>query len=178
MNPVIVQGIGVIALVTNLSVFQTNTRKNMLLLGLITCALWTVHFYLLGAMTGAAMNLLAAGRFCVYYRVKPSKQNRWISWLFVGLTLLATALTWQGMTSVLPFIGTAAMVIAFWQTKPKHIRRLALASSPPWIIYGALVGSYPVIVAETLLLVSNFIGQYRFDFNAGFRKLSRAARPT
>jgi hypothetical protein len=175
---VIIQGIGLIALLTNLSVFQTNTRKNMLLLGLITCLLWAAHFYLLGAMTGSAMNLLAAGRFCVYYRVKPSKQNRWISWLFVGLTLLATALTWQGRMSLLPFIGTTAMVIAFWQTKPKYIRRLALASSPPWIIYGAIVGSYPVIVAETLLLISIFIGQYRFDFTTNFRKLSKASRPT
>ena len=150
----------------------------MLLLGLITCVLWTVHFYLLEAATGAAMNLLAAGRFCVYYSIKPSNQNRWISWLFVGLTALATALTWQGAMSLLPFIGTTAMVIAFWQTKPKHIRRLSLASSPPWIIYGALVGSYPVIVTETLLLASNFIGQYRFDFNANFKKLSKANRPT
>ena len=150
----------------------------MLLLGLITCLLWTAHFYLLGAMAGAAMNLLAAGRFCVYYRIEPSKQNRWISWLFVVLTALATALTWQGAVSLLPFIGTACMVIAFWQVNPKYIRRLALASSPPWIIYGAMVGSYPVIVAETLLMGSIFIGQYRFDFNSTFRKLSKATRPT
>jgi len=170
MNPVIIQGIGLIALLTNLSVFQTNTRKNMLMLGLLTCLLWATHFYLLGAMTGSAMNLLAAGRFYVYYRVKPSKQNHWISWLFVGLTALAAALTWQGMISLLPFIGTTSMVIAFWQTNPKYIRRLALASSPPWIIYGAIVGSYPVIVAEALLMSSNFIGQYRFDFNTALRR--------
>jgi hypothetical protein len=150
----------------------------MLLLGLITCLLWTVHFYFLGATTGSAMSLVAAGRFCVYYRIKPSKHNRWISWLFVGITILATALTWQGMMSLLPFIGMTVLVVAFWQTNPKRIRRLALVSSPPWIIYGALVGSYPVIVAETLLLASNFIGQYRFDFNANFRKLSKATRPT
>jgi hypothetical protein len=154
-------------------------KKNMLLLGLITCLLWAVRFYLLGALTGTAMNLLATGRLCVYYRIKPSKQNAWISWLFVGLTSLATALTWQGAMSLLPFIGTTCMVVAFWQTNPKITRRLALASSPPWIIYSALVGSYPVIVAETLLLGSNFIGQYRFDFNATFRKkLSRVYRPT
>jgi hypothetical protein len=150
----------------------------MLFLGLVTCVLWTVHFYFLGAATGAAMNLLAAGRFCVYYRIKPSKQNRWISWVFVGLTALAAALTWQGLISLLPFIGTTAMVIAFWQTNPKYIRRLSLASSPPWIIYGVLAGSYPVIVAESLLMSSIFIGQYRFDFNANFKKLSKATRPT
>jgi hypothetical protein len=178
-NPVIIQGIGLVALLLNLSVFQTNTRKNMLLLGLSACLLWTTHFYLLGAMTGSAMNLLAAGRFCVYYRVKPSKQNRWILWSFIGLTALATALTWKGMISLLPFIGTASGAIAFWQKKTKYIRRLALVSSPPWFTYNVIVGSYPGMVAEALLMSSNFIGQYRFDFKSALhRKLLRVAKPT
>ena len=116
------------------------------------------------------MNLIAAARFYTYYKVKLPKQKIWIMWLFMGLTVLATAFTWQGAISLLPFFGTASLVIAFWQEKPKYIRRLAIASSPPWIIYGLLVGSYPVVVAETLLLVSNFIGQYRFDIKSALRE--------
>lgn len=174
-SPVLIQGIGLAALIANLSIFQTNTRKNMILLGLGACLLWTAHFYLLGATTGAAMNLLAAGRFSVYYRIRPSRRNRWIMWLFVGLTALAVALTWKGAISLLPFIGTASGVVAFWQRKPKHIRRLALVSSPPWFIYAAIVGSYPGMIAESLLLGSNFVGQYRFDFKAAFRRKLRLA---
>jgi len=151
----------------------------MLLLGLTACLLWSAHFYLLGAMTGSAMNLMAAGRFCVYYKVKPSKHNRWIMWTFMGLTALATAITWQGLISLLPFIGTASGVLAFWQKKTKYIRRLALVSSPPWFIYAAIVGSYPGMVAEAMLLGSNFIGQYRFDLRSALRrKALRAAKPT
>jgi Bacterial inner membrane protein len=169
-NPLLIQGIGLVALLLNLSVFQTNTRKIMLLLGLSACLLWTVHFYLLGAAAGAAMNLLAAGRFCVYYKIDPSKQNRWIMWLFIGLTTLAIAITWKGAVSLLPFAGTITGVIAFWQRSPKYIRLLALASPPPWFIYGAIVGSYPGMAAEALLLGSTFVGQYRFDFNLAFRR--------
>jgi hypothetical protein len=172
VNTALIQLIGVLALLANLSLFQINTRKNMLLLGLATCLLWAMHFYFLGAMTGFAMNLIAAGRFLAYYKTKPAKQNRWLMWLFIGITALATTLTWKGAISLLPFIGTACMVIAFWQTNTKHIRRLALASSPPWIIYGVIVGSYPVIAAETLLMVSNLIGQYRFDYVSVFRRAS------
>jgi hypothetical protein len=177
INPVAIQGIGLVALLANLSVFQTNTRKNMLLLGLSGCLLWATHFYLLGAVTGSAVNLIAAMRFSVYYKTKPSSQNRWILWSFIGLTALATAFTWKGAISLLPFIGTASGVIAFWQKKPKYIRRLALISSPPWFIYAAIVGSYPGMIAETLLMSSNFIGQYRFDFKSVFRKKLRLAKP-
>lgn len=109
------------------------------------------------------MNLIAAARFYAYYSIKLSGQKHWIMWLFVGLTVFATMLTWEGAISLLPLAGTICMVVAFWQKKPKYIRRLAVASSPPWIIYGLVVGSYPVIVVETLLIISNLIGQYRFD---------------
>lgn len=150
----------------------------MLLLGLTACLLWATHFYLLGAVTGSAMNLMAAVRFCVYYSIKPSKRNLWVMWLFIGLTALATVLTWKGMISLLPFAGTACGVIAFWQKKTKYIRRLALLSSPPWLTYGLIVGSYPGVAAETLLMGSNLIGQYRFDFRSAFhRKLLRTAKP-
>lgn len=146
----------------------------MILLGLSGCLLWAGHFFLLEALTGSAMNLAAAVRFYVYYRTKPTERNRWIMWFFIGLTVLAIALTWQGWISLLPFIGTASGVIAFWQKKTKYIRRLALISSPPWFIYAAIVGSYPGMVVESLLLISNLTGQYRFDFKRfQYRKLLR-----
>lgn len=147
------------------------------MLGMCGCLLWSGHFFLLGALTGAALNLVAAIRFYVYYRTKPLKRNTWIMWSFLCLTALITALTWQGMISLLPFIGTACGVIAFWQKKTKRIRRLALASSPPWLLYAVMVGSYPGIVVESLLIVSNLTGQYRFDFRSRLpSKLSRGAK--
>ena len=146
----------------------------MILLGLCGCLLWAGHFFLLDAFTGMALNLVAAVRFYVYYRTKPSKRNIWIMWFFIGITVLATALTWQGWISLLPLIGTASGVIAFWQKKTKHIRRLALISSPPWLAYAVIVGSYPGIVVESLLLISNLTGQARFDFKKiHYRKLLR-----
>lgn len=170
----IIQGIGVIALIANLSVFQTNKRQKMILFGLCGCLLWAMHFYLLGALTGMALNLVAAVRFYVYYRTKPTKSNIWIMWSFLGITALATILTWQGWISLLPFIGTASGVVAFWQTNTKYIRRLAMASPPPWLLYALMVGSYPGIVVESLLLLSNLVGQARFDFKkTDYRKLLR-----
>ncbi len=146
----------------------------MILLGMCGCLLWAGHFFLLGALTGMAVNLVAAFRFYVYYQTKPTKRNIWIMWFFLGVTALATLLTWQGWISLLPFIGTASGVIAFWQKKTKYIRRLAMASPPPWLLYAILVGSYPGIAVESLLLASNLVGQARFDFNKfPYRKLLR-----
>ncbi len=150
----------------------------MIALGVAVSLLWSTHFLLLGATTGAAMNLLSAGRGYVYYRVHPNKRNTWVLWLFVGLTAIATALTWQGMISLLPFAGSLSSVVAFWHRKPKMIRRLAFLSSPPWLTYNIIVGSYPGIVVEILLMASNLIGQYRFDLkHPVHHKLLRVTKP-
>lgn len=175
----IIQGIGVAALLIAVSIYQTNTRKSMLLLGMFSCLLWSTHFFLLGAITGAAMNFISAIRCYVYNKIPPSKKNRWIMWSFIGILALATALTWQGVISLLPCVGSMSSVIASWQKRPTWMRRLGLLSSPPWFTYNLISGSYPGMVIEVLLVTSNLIGQYRFDFKPTFRsKLLRVARPT
>ena len=141
--------------------------------------LWTVHFFLLGAVTGASMNLIDAGKCFVFYRNKPAKRNRWMLWFFISVAMLATALTWQGIISLLPLSGSALGSVAYWQKKPKYIRRIGFMSSPPWLVYNVISGSYPGIAVEILIMTSNLVGQRRFDFKkpALHRKLVRAAKP-
>ena len=171
------QGIGLAALVLGISIYQTNKRKTMLLLGMTACLLWSVHFFLLGAVTGASMNLIDTGRSFAFYKNKPTKRNRWILWFFISLVTLATLLTWQGIISILPLSGSVIGSIAYWQKKPKYIRRLGFMTSPPWLVYNVISGSYPGIAVEILKMTSNLIGQYRFDFKrTSRRKLLQAAK--
>ena len=151
----------------------------MLLLGMVACLLWATHFFLLGAITGASMNLIDTGRSFAFYKNKPTKRNRWLLWFFISLVTLATVLTWQGIISLLPLSGSVVGSIAYWQKKPKYIRRLGFMSSPPWLVYNVISGSYPGIAVEILKMISNLVGQYRFDFKqSAFRgKLLRAAKP-
>ncbi len=175
----IIQAIGIAALLIATSIYQTNTRKTMLLLGMTASIFWSVHFLLLGAITGAAMNFTAAFRSYIYIKVKPSRKNVWVMWFFLGVLATATLLTWQGVLSLLPLVGSSFSVIGDWQKKPKMIRRLNLGTSPPWLAYNIISGSYPGAVVEVLKTLSNLIGQYRFDFRPlSRRKLSRAAKTT
>ena len=178
MNPVIVQGFGVAAMLIAVTIYQTNTRRAMLLLSMTACLLWTTHFVLLGATTGAAMNLLGASRAYTFLKVKPTKSNRWVMRMFAGFLVLATFLTWQGPLSLLPLMGSMFGVIGDWQKQPRMIRRLNFGSSPPWLIYDFISGSYPGVTVEVLRMASNLIGQYRFDIGPSTRKrLTKVFRP-
>lgn len=148
----------------------------MLRLGALAAALYTVHFYLLGAFTGAAMNLVGGVRSYSYSKVTPNRSNVWIPILFTAIAILGTLLTWQGYLSILPLLGTTCGAVAFWQNNPKHIRRLAMLASPLWFVYNFISGSYPGMLIEVIMLTSNLVGQYRFDRKPALR-LSKAAQP-
>lgn len=173
----LIQSIGIIAVAVSLTIFQINSRNKMLQLGMIAALIYALHFFLLGARTGAAMNLIAAGRSYVYFKTTPDKRHTWILLAIGVVSVLGALLTWQGPLSLLPLLGTLSSGLAFWQTKPKNIRRFALISSPLWFAYNAVSGSYPGMFIEVVMICSNFIGQYRFDYRHNAHTKRRLARP-
>lgn len=161
---VISQIIGVAAILSSLAIYQVNKRKTMLLLSLVAALLFSVHYWMLGATTGAAMNLLAVGRCYVFYKVRPSRDNRWIVYLFIGLDIFVGLLTWEGFISLLPILGSIGGILSGWQRRPKLIRRYGIIPPPLWFTYSFLTGSIPGMIIGVVRCISNLVGQYRFDF--------------
>lgn len=158
------QLVGVVATVCSLLIFQVNRRKAMLLFSFAAALLWATHFFMLGAMAGAVMNLVLAARGYVFSRIKPGHSTLWVLGVFVVLSVAAALISGQILLGMLPATASIISAVAFWQKDPKLIRRLYLASNPLWLTYNVLVGSYPGVVVEVLLIGSNLLGQYRFDF--------------
>ena len=137
-------------------------KRRTILLGKFTCdVLWTMHYGLIGAYSGAALNVLAMGRETVFY----NKDKKWASsriwlYLFVGLTIASSLLTWEGWLSLLPMTGSCCAVISFWCTKPLHIRLLAIPAQLLWLIYGILHMSLPSITSNIIALTAIGIGLY------------------
>lgn len=156
------QLVGILAIVVSLLVFQLNRRSRMLIVQICSCLLWTIHFMLLGAYTGSAINFLTGVRNAAYYRLGKRRDGR-VPLVFAGLFVAATIITWQGMHSMLPLIAILVGTLAFWQISPRRIRLLSLIAPPLWISYNLVVGSYAGIVADSLALVSMLVGIYRFD---------------
>jgi len=144
--------------------------------------LYALHYYLIGAYTGSALNVIVAIRSAVFVRNSPNRHNRWLLWTFCLASGALTLLAWQGPVSLLAGGGTIVRAIASWQKQPRRIRRLSLAVTTLWLLYSASVGSIAGIVMQVIALVSNVIGQYRFDVRcrtpspaAARRKRSRRA---
>jgi hypothetical protein len=95
------QIIGALAVLIALSVYQFNSRRLMLKLNGVAAILYAISFYMLGAPTGAAMNIIGSARCFVFTAVVPSKKNIWILFLFILIAIIGTSLTWKGKISLL-----------------------------------------------------------------------------
>ena len=158
------QAIGLLAAGFIFASYQQRGRKKILILQIISGALFTVHFLLLGAYSGAAMNLLGTLRSLVYSQ----SDKRWAKspvWLFVFIAAFSAAgvLTWSGLKSILPLIAMLLTTVSLWLKSPRLIRAVTFPSSPMWLAYNVLVRSYSGILTECFVTTSLTIAIIRYD---------------
>lgn len=170
------QFFGFAGLALSLTIFQVNRRKGMLRISIMASSLYAIQYILLGAFTGAAMNLVGGLRGYAYYRLAPSKKHRWVLLSFMGLAAAGALVTWQGPVSLLALAGSMCGSFSIWHKNPTYIRRWALLAPPLWFTYNFISGSYPGMISEIIMLLSNLLGEYRFDFKHPTHAKRRFAR--
>jgi len=166
MNQFIVQGIGFVALILVVVSFQLDNRKQILTLFLLVTVLFTIHFALLGALVGSAMNLIAAIRnfFFLHNEKKWAKSKLWL-YVFITLFWLSGIITFTSPLSILPIVAMTIDSFVVWSSKTKTIRFGILLPRPLWFIYNYFVGSYPGMFVEVFVTLSIFVGIFRFDLS-------------
>lgn len=166
MKEIIGHIIGFVAMTIIVISYQQKTHKNILLFQMVSGLLFTVHFLLLGAYTGAIMNLLGALRSLVYSN-RGKKFTSTIVWpiLFTIGFAVSGILTWDGWISIVPLIAMIMSSIVLWIENPKINRALSIPTSACWLIYNIKIPepSYAGIATEIFVLSSIIIGIIRLD---------------
>lgn len=165
MNQIFIQGIGVIALLFVIFSFQKNKRVTLLAVMLVGLVLFVVHYSLLGAWTGALMNLIEAGMVFVAYQkeTKTWAKKKFWPYIFISLFVIAGLLTAKSLVDFFPVLAQTFGTIAVWQKNPRAIRFIMLAPRPLWFFYNFIVGSYAGMATEVFILLSVLTGIIRFD---------------
>lgn len=144
--------------------YQQNKRKNILLCMVISASLFTIHFILLGAYTGAIMNFFAGVRSLVFVNntKKWAKSKIWVA-VFMVIYTVACIATWDKWYSILPLIAMLLTTISNWVQSEKKIRFLTFPNSPCWLIYNVLNNSIAGVITEIFVMSSLIIAIIRFD---------------
>lgn len=157
------QIMGIVAVILGFINYQVRSQKALLLVNMITCIVFCIHYLLIGAVSGFALNAVGVVRNIVYSN-RDKKIFASPVWpIFFGIVMLvAGIITWQDWRS---FLAVAALVInslALSLKNPQHIRYSLLLTCPMVLIYDLLVSSYGGMVYEGMSTVSAIIGIIRF----------------
>ena len=123
MQEILIQILGFIGAAVSMFSFQSKKRSGILLLQIFSAACFGLHFTLLGAVSGAALNFLALARAMVFYFRGSKKWASSIVWLpvFILCSVGAVALTWEGPISLLPMTGMILTTFAQYSSSAKMV---------------------------------------------------------
>lgn len=139
--------------------FLLKTKKSVLIVGLIGVMLNTISFVLLGAYTGALVNVVAMVRSIWFFCEEKKGKRTWVS-LTVVMTLIviATIFTYGSIIDLLPLVAGLSYAFACWQKNISLYRWLGILVSVIYIIYDIFFNSIFGVVSESIAIICAIIG--------------------
>ncbi len=168
---IIVQALGVIGIIASVLSFQCKKHGKLLFLRTANEFFFGIQYFLLGAYTGMAMNLIGCVRNLIFVdMVKKNKNTIPARIAFSVLFLAGTLITWSGMKSIL--IGAAKVIstFAYGSSNTFVVRIMVFITSSSWLAYNLMVKSYAGCVCEMLTLCSIIAGIIRIDIPSIVKK--------
>ena len=144
-------------------------KGHILLLNLIARLLFILQYIMLGAFSGAVLDVAGAIATVVAGKKETPFIKRHLTLTVILLNVLIMGsgvyviLLTHELLGVLSVAGVLFHVNAFWFDREKTVRRLSMLGSPFWLAYNLLSGAYGSCVGDILSMVSIGISMYRFD---------------
>lgn len=172
---VVSQAIGIVAMAVGVLSFQFRTQRGILAMQLLGSTLFALHFYLIGALSGALLNAIGIVRALIFLQ---RNRRAWAAspvWIYVfsALFLAEYALMFlvfgtpptlkNFLLELLPVGGMIATTFSFRCRHARQVRLISSISSPLWLMYNAFHGSLGGVLVEIFNLISILLGFLRMD---------------
>lgn len=130
-------------------------RVSILLAQLAPSFCFMIHFWLLGGLTGAALNLLAIlqGLAAIPLGTRPNFRVAYLMILPVIAGLMA--ITWTGWLSLFAALALALVSVARYQTGVTRFRLFMALALPCWFTHSLLIGSAPGMLSDAVGMTVN-----------------------
>lgn len=171
---IIAQSAGILAMAANILAYQFKNRKALILCQLVGAVLFAVNMFMLDAVMGGIMNVLAIARSLIYMKKDDIKiPIKVVNILFVLVYVLSYVLTFlvfgkeptplNIVLELLPVIGSSSIALALSTDSTKAVRLCGFINSPCWLIYNSINFSIGGILCEVFGLVSIISSLIRID---------------
>lgn len=145
--------------------YQCRDNRRLYTMQFFSYLVYTVHFLILGAMTGGFSYILNLARsLFISSKWKFARGAKMCAILcFMQIIVLVT--TWAGWISLLPICANIALTIGGYTHNAQKIRIAGIfINSPLWIIYDLIIGSWAGAVDELASMASGIISIRRYGW--------------
>ena len=165
MRFIIATVVGMFAVATFLLSYQQKKRKNIILWNVVSRCLYVVQYVLLGAYSGAVLDVLGAAVSIVAERKDHPRIARHIKAVVISCNLVIVAvglLLYENVFSLLPIAGVLLHTGAFWLRDERAIRRISLLGSPFWFAYNLVSRAYGSCIGDLLTMTSIVVAMVKY----------------
>ncbi len=159
---IIGQALGIVAIALGFLSYQMKTRESLVFAQFATAICFVLHYLMIGAYSGMALNIISVIRNFTYYQLgkKGSVAKVWAIIFSVVMGIMGI-LSWQNIYSIFVVLGLIINSYCMSFSNPQSIRKSILVTSPLVLIYDILVLSIGGAVYESIAIISAVIGIVR-----------------
>lgn len=157
------QILGIVAVILGFISYQVKTDKKLLFVHMLTCAVFSVHYYLLGAIPAAVLNGVGVIRDFVYYhKDKSFYKPKLFPIIFAVVMLILGIYSSNGIHSVLIIAGLVINTVCLSFKDAQNVRKSVLITCPMVLVYDIIEHSLGGVIYESVAIISAIIGIIRY----------------
>ena len=165
---VILNAIGVMAIVCKVIEYQAKKRQVMFTLVTIASACWVMYFLLYGNLISSATCLLGIIRLLIFRKRDTCAWARSIFWLYFFLALQVGVVVYSALNSfsfldIFAILAGFASIFAYFVRSPKLYRIISLVHVALWVVNSSIY-FYPIaLISDSFSTISCAIAIFRYD---------------
>lgn len=163
----IVNIVSVISIFLFIISVQFKNKKDILIIQTLSSICYMIVYFLLKAYSGATIELVEQTKNIVFIEYEKSNKDipLLVLLLFIGLLIIITILTYNGLNSIMPLIIYILYFLSSYFKNPKTIRTTMILCAIIWMLYNYSIGAYLMIIGNILEIISAVISLIRYKKN-------------
>ena len=140
-------------------------RKKSLVVQSLNCLLEAVYDFIILAYTGAILSIINFIRAFLFINKEKFSKTLYliILFLFESIIIVNYILTWGGLISLLPTIGSLIRTYCLWQSNMKLVRISGITTGILYGSYYIYYNSWFMVLGDLILLIIGIYAVWKND---------------
>ena len=147
-------------------------RKSSLCVQSISCLFEAIYDFIISAYTGAVLSIFNFIRSILFVNKEKFSKGFYevILLFFEGIIIINCILTWGGLISILPTVGSIIRTYCLWQTNMKLVRISGITTGIFYGLYYIYYQSWFMVLGDLILIIVGLYAIYRNDTKSMYVK--------